>query len=231
MDESPTNLKSLTFGQKTLELHVRAGVVADNQQRSETTVFGGGSTNISGYGGHVSGGGSTTINSRIDRFQRIFIRDASGRERTVDLENFEVPCRTGNYVSFILAMAKGKNSGYYTHFYNHATGNLIEHKHSMKSAIGRPILSAWFFFIALVVGPLFVVTMLYEPAGSSNSTLYDQAALAGGLVWLTAPFAPIIYYNMRLGARMKRYRKAVEELRKTFEAQGADPVSAASSRP
>lgn len=88
---SPTLIR---FGQKTLELHVRSGAVVDNQQRSETSVYGGGSSSVSGYGGE-----SSSIHSRIDRYQRIFIRDSAGSERTVDPENFEAPCRIGNYVS------------------------------------------------------------------------------------------------------------------------------------
>ena len=112
-----------TLGSK-YEIRVRTGTVNATETRSETEVTG----SISGGGGYSSGGTGFTspvsgsVQSRTTRYQNLFITDDDGKEHTVELVDFLVPCKEGHKLSLFLLFTGGSDFGSYFRAYNHNTG-------------------------------------------------------------------------------------------------------------
>jgi hypothetical protein len=82
--------------------------------------------------------GSTTVDHH-----EFFMVDASGKERSFKTVNFDFPCREGNTLTVVWAIAEGKNEGPFLEVHNHNTGE--RHVNSVNQ------IASWFAKSAKVV--------------------------------------------------------------------------------
>jgi len=113
----------------------RTGKVSHSETRSETEVQG----NISGGGGYTSGGSgyqapvSGNVTSKTTRYQTIFLTDSEGREHTIELQDFLVPCKPDHKLTMLLLTAAGNDKGSYFMAYNHNTRETYQHPKAIRS--------------------------------------------------------------------------------------------------
>jgi hypothetical protein len=96
------------------QIYYFTGKVLSSQKQKETRV----SSQNYGTGNqaqvHVS---STTVDHH-----EFFMVDSAGKERSFKTVNFDFPCREGNTLTVVWAIAEGKNEGPFLEVYNHSTG-------------------------------------------------------------------------------------------------------------
>ncbi len=182
------------------EIRVRTGTVNGTETRSETEVTG----SISGGGGYASGGTGYTapvsgsVQSKTTRYQTMFLTDEEGREHTVELVDFLVPCKEGHKLSLFLLMTGGANVGSYFRAYNHNTGQHYEHTKAVRSEMFpwkiftalTALLAVWIFFIGISedgngFGEVLFITVIVT-------------AIGGGLLWVVGA---VLAFIRSLGVR------------------------------
>lgn len=191
------------------EIYDRTGVVTHTETRSETEVEG----SISGGGGYSSGGTgyqapvSGSIASKTTRFQNIFLSDGEGKEHTIELQNFLIPCKPDHKLTMFLLTSGGKDTGSYFSAYNHNTRETYDHPKAIRSEM-FPTRS---FTILLVISfVLLFITMIGEPDSSFLGTLF-LSALGTGLIgipgWLIG--ATVGFYRSMLVRKDLAYKNYV----------------------
>lgn len=162
------------------EVHVRTGTVNGTETRSETEVTG----SVSGGGGYSSGGTGFTapvsgsVQSKTTRYQTMFLTDEEGKEHTVELVDFLVPCKEGHKLSLFLLTTGGSEYGSYFRAFNHNTKQHYQHGKAIRSEmfparifmIVAALFVAWVFFVAVSAdgnsfGEAVFVTLLAGGAG------------------------------------------------------------------
>ncbi|MDB5149886.1 MAG: hypothetical protein JWQ57_3906 [Mucilaginibacter sp.] len=132
---------------KTISIHGRqytvynaSGKVEESGKNMETRVHGGGGGGYS-YGG-TGGTAPVSISSTTVVHDQIFLTDKNGAEHAFQLQDFDVACRTGNEISVLWAIKKGKPSGKYIAVLNHSTRNDFFHDKALKNMFR---FNLWYF--------------------------------------------------------------------------------------
>ncbi|WP_057938965.1 hypothetical protein [Algoriphagus resistens] len=136
--------------QKAFELYQFSGEVAESGKNMETRVSGGGGGGStyrgSGYAAPVSITSQTVIHDQL------FLVNPEGKEKSFQLQDFNLACRKGNQVTIRWYIREGKNQGPYFGVYNHSTGqNYISHKETKRMFLNPLIV------IALVLVGIFFI--------------------------------------------------------------------------
>ncbi|MBW7839002.1 MAG: hypothetical protein H3C36_05040 [Chitinophagaceae bacterium] len=115
-------MKGDTFsaGRNTMTIYYDRGRVAGKDKNMETRVLGSG-----GGGGAYQGTGATAsvhITSTTIIHDKIYLQKEDGKERAVELTNWDVACREGHDMVVAWIIPEGKESGDYTAIKNITTG-------------------------------------------------------------------------------------------------------------
>jgi hypothetical protein len=145
------------------------GTVADHGAMATTHV------SSSGGGGYLQNGTGYVAPARVTSttviHDSIFLVDQSGRERSFQLQNFNVACRTGNEMTIVWVIRSGEKDGPYLAVRNHTTG---EPYIATKATFGRvfadgswklvvPAIWVAAVILAVLIGP----SMLFVGAGAT----------------------------------------------------------------
>lgn len=106
-------------GAPSFELYSFSGTVEESGKNMETKVHGGG-----GGGATYQGTGGTapvSISSTTVVHDQIFLTRKDGKERSFQLQDFNLACRKGNEVTVYWGIKQGKNEGAYVVVKNHST--------------------------------------------------------------------------------------------------------------
>ncbi|HRP44746.1 MAG TPA: hypothetical protein PLU27_08270 [Ginsengibacter sp.] len=137
-------MKGDTFsaGRNTMTIYYDRGRVAGKDKNMETRVSGSG-----GGGGTYQGTGATApvhITSTTIIHDKIYLQKENGKERAVELTNWDVACREGHDMVVAWIIPEGKESGDYTAIKNITTGSEFGNQHLIKKGILR-------FLVAVVL--------------------------------------------------------------------------------
>jgi len=170
---------------RSLGLHYeiidRTGVVDQSDTRSETEVEG--SVSGGGYGSYqtpVVG----SVSSKTTHYQNIFLTDEDGKEHTIQLQDFLVPCRQGQRLTLFLLSHGNREYGSYFKAFNHNSREMSDHAKAIRSEM-----YPWRSFL-IVIGLLFLIEFsgLYsEPDATVVSALFYTAialAITGTIAWI-----------------------------------------------
>lgn len=105
--------------QKAFEVHQFTGQVAESAKNMETKVTGGG-----GGGSSYRGSGYTapvSIRSTTVVHDQIFLINKEGKEKSFQLQDFNLACRSGNELTIYWYIRVGSSSGKYFFVKNHST--------------------------------------------------------------------------------------------------------------
>lgn len=157
-------MKGDTFsaGRNTMTIYYDRGRVAGKDKNMETRVSGSG-----GGGGAYQGTGATAsvhITSTTIIHDKIYLQKEDGKERAVELTNWDVACREGHDMVVAWIIPEGKENGDYTAIKNITTGSELYdnevirglgNQHLIKKGILR-------FLVAVVL-----LIILYNMGGST----------------------------------------------------------------
>lgn len=118
---SMTELAEIAVLSRNIQIFHTSGEVMEARKWTTTEVSGGGGEGVvSGTNGHVSGYSyADPVTSTTTTHDQFFIRCTDGKERVLKLANKDVQARTGNWVTLLLAIPEGKESGAYVAVINH----------------------------------------------------------------------------------------------------------------
>jgi hypothetical protein len=114
-------IKSVTVGDRIIDLYNFHGEVVDEKKWATTQVSGGGSTTQAT--GYASNAPITSATTTHDQF---FVRSDDGQEMAVETANAGLALRKGHRVTVFWGIIKGNESGPYVAIDNHTTGNLTK---------------------------------------------------------------------------------------------------------
>ncbi|GEM_PF-2203477 len=169
-------------------IHAITGEVMGVKTRSETetsgTISGGHGMNVGGTGASSPVRGS--IETKTTRFQSLFLKDDAGKEHSIELVNYLVPCREGHKLT-LLSLHTGSNSaGRYIHAYNHNTDQHVENDGAaaksmfpMLMLLAAVALLGFFVFRSVSADPnndgFEVLAMTFIATGLGGLALYAGA--------------------------------------------------------
>lgn len=131
------------------DLHNFSGIVEESGKNLETRVSGGG-----GGGATYQGTGGTapvTITSKTVIHDQLFLTGKEGKERSFQLQDFNLACRRGNEVTVYWGIKQGKESGQYLAVKNHTTDQVFFDDGQISSMF----LNLW-IQAGLILGGIFV---------------------------------------------------------------------------
>ncbi|MBS1747606.1 MAG: hypothetical protein JST21_15695 [Bacteroidetes bacterium] len=143
--------KTFSAGRFTYTMYHDRGKVVGKDKNLETVVSGGG-----GGGGNYQGTGGNTpvsITSRTYVHDKIYLQKPDGKERAVEVTNWDVACREGNDVLVTWIVKQGKDGGPYVALKNFTMDSQIIGKSAIidlanHHLIKNPLIS---FSIGLVL--------------------------------------------------------------------------------
>ena len=115
-------IRSVTVGERVIDLHKFTGEVVDEKKWSTTQVSGGGG----GYNVGLGQNNPVTISSVSTTHDQFFLKNDSGQEMAVELANAELALRKGHRVTVFWGILQGQERGSYVAIYNHTTNNLTK---------------------------------------------------------------------------------------------------------
>ena len=155
-------MRTIQTCNKEYELYWVTGEVAETGKNMETRVHGsGGGSYGNGYTAPVHVTSTTTVHDQL------FVMDRQGQEHAFQLQDFHLACRTGNQVTVLWAVRKGKKTGPYVVVHNKTTKNT--------------------FFQEKALQGIFSYSVLY-PVGAAILCLFLYNLLPFFLLWAIAPF-------------------------------------------
>lgn len=154
-----TSVREATVCKRPVTLKAATGIVLENREFAETSVYGSDASNVS----------STTT-----RRQTWFIRDTEGREQSAELTNFPVQARGGNLLSIIWIIPKGKNWGAYCLAYNHDQKRVFSSGAGLKTSFptGWAAILGW--GIGITVVSFFLVGLFAPILGAVGAVVAAQ---------------------------------------------------------
>ena len=164
-------MRTIQTCNKEYELYWVTGAVAETGKNMETKVHGSGGGS---YGGAYGGTAPVRISSTTTVHDQIFVVDREGKEHSFQLQDFNVACRTGNEVTVLWAVRKGKKSGPYVVVHNRTTSKT--------------------YFQEAALNGIFSYPLLY-PIGIAVLCLFLYNILPMFLLWVIAPF--VIWFIIR----------------------------------
>jgi hypothetical protein len=156
------------IGRRRRNILYATGEVVDSQHWTETTSTQ--RTTVIHDGEGVARYIPSTVTAAAQR-QRVFLRQADGRERAIDLHEVDLPVRAGHRMAEVLAIKPGSDEGFYLFFHVYETGRTafhpagLRHTVKMRSAAVIPFVTlatwggillwgeigGWVFVAALIV--------------------------------------------------------------------------------
>ena len=86
--------------------------------------------------------------------------DANGKERSVQLQDFDFPLREGNTLSLVWVIKEGEERGPYVHARNHSTDEVTQiYENNIADAFRRP----WWMILAVAAGLGFASMFILGP--------------------------------------------------------------------
>jgi hypothetical protein len=165
---------------KTIDIHGRhytiynaTGKVEEAGKNLETRVHGGGGGGFT-YGG-TGGSAPVSISSTTVVHDQIFLTDKAGIEHSFQLQDFDVAVRTGNEISVMWAVKKGKATGKYIAVLNNTTRQNYFNQKALKNVFRFNLL--YFLAGGFVLGLIFGRSIT---AGTFGIVL---GLLAWALIW------------------------------------------------
>jgi hypothetical protein len=142
-------IRSVTVGDRTIELHQFTGEVVEEKKWATTQVSGGG-------GGYNVGSGQNnpvTIASVSHTHDQFFLKNESGKEMAVEMTDAGLALRKGHRATVFWGTIQGQERGQYVAIYNHTTNSLTKIDSAIDGLATKPasglIMLAW---IACIFG-------------------------------------------------------------------------------
>lgn len=127
-------MRTIETCNKEYELYWVTGEVAESGKSMETKVHGsGGGSYGNGYTAPVNIRSTTTVHDQI------FMIDREGKEHAFQLQDFHVACRSGNQLSVLWAVRKGKRTGPYIAVHNKTTSQTYFQDSELKKIFSYSI--------------------------------------------------------------------------------------------
>ncbi len=137
-------------------LHSFAGIVEESGKNMETRVSGGG-----GGGATYQGTGGTapiTITSKTVVHDQLFLTSKEGKERSFQLQDFNLACRRGNEVTVFWGIKEGKADGSYLAVKNHTTDQVFFDESAVKKMFLNLLIQV--LIILGGIGAIFIISYL-----------------------------------------------------------------------
>jgi hypothetical protein len=136
-------IRSVTVGERIIDLHKFSGEVVEEKKWSTTQVSGGG-------GGYNAGSGQrnpVTIASVSQTHDQFFLKNAGGQEMAVEMTDAGLALRKGHRVTVFWGILQGEKIGLYVAIYNHATNSITKIEPAIESLTAKRtsglVLVAW----------------------------------------------------------------------------------------
>ena len=137
---------------KKVYLYSYTGKVLTSKKDKETVI----SSQTMGTGNNAQ----THVSSTTIDHHEIFMVDRDGKERSVQLQNFDFPLREGNTLSLIWCIKEGDERGPYIHARNHSTDEVSQiNANNIADSFRRP----WWMILAVAAGLAFVTMYVLGP--------------------------------------------------------------------
>ena len=182
-------IRSVTVGDRIIDLHQFSGEVVEEKKWATTQVSGGG-------GGYNVGSGRNnpvTITSVSRTHDQFFLKSDSGQEMAVETTDAGLALRKGHRVTVFWGILQGQERGPYVAIYNHTTKSLTKMESAIQGLAAKPtsglVMLAWIasiFGICLYGLGIIGIIVLFITGGNRKrrnrglvATL--QAALDGAI--------------------------------------------------
>ncbi|MFN3997762.1 hypothetical protein [Algoriphagus sp.] len=150
-------------GATAFDLQSFSGKVEESGKNMETRVSGGG-----GGGATYQGTGGTapiSITSKTVIHDQLFLTNKEGKERSFQLQDFNLACRKGNEVTVFWGIKKGKSNGSYLAVKNHTTDQVFFDEGEVKKMFLN--LTVQILLILGGIGMIFIVPFLGYIGGAA----------------------------------------------------------------
>lgn len=187
-------MKGETFsaGRRRMTIYYDRGSVAAKDKNLETRISGSG-----GGGATYRGTGGTapiSITSQTIIHDKIYLQKEDGKERAVELTNWDVACHEGNDMLVTWIIPDGKDKGDYVAIKNITTDSELFNDDAIKRAANQHFIKSLFLRLLIV----FVVLLIfYNMGGSALVTL--------GMVAYIAYEIYMFGKNKKAGSVVKKY--------------------------
>jgi hypothetical protein len=191
-------MKELTIDSKELELYWFTGKVAGSSKNLETTV----SVSGGGGGGYVQGGTgyvapvSISSSSTTTVHDQLFLIDRNGKEKSFQLQDFDIACRETHQVTVLWAMNKGAKEGPYVLVYNHTTKDAAFKEEALSRLLKPSKLPYWIGSLAAIFLSIYLSLKVFSFG-------------VGSFFLLSAIVAPIGGYASKTNARVKQLMSSI----------------------
>lgn len=142
-------------GASPFDLYSFCGIVEESGKNMETRVHGGG-----GGGATYQGTGGTapvSISSTTVIHDQIFLTRKDGKERSFQLQDFDLACRKGNEVTVFWGIKQGKNQGAYVVVKNHST----EQSFFDSKELRKLFINGWIQALLILGGIIAIFALSY----------------------------------------------------------------------
>jgi hypothetical protein len=137
---------------KKVYLYSYTGKVLSSKKDKETVI----SSQTMGTGNNRQ----TAVSSTTIEHHEIFMVDADGKERSVQLQDFDFPLREGNTLSLIWFIKEGDERGPYIHARNHSTDEVTQiYENNIADTFRKP----WWMILAVAAVLGFATMMFLGP--------------------------------------------------------------------
>lgn len=183
--------ETFSAGRNKMTIYYDRGTVAGKDKNLETRVSGGG-----GGGYSYQGTGATApvhITSTTIIHDKIYLQKEDGKERAVELTNWDVACREGHDMVVTWIIPEGKETGNYVGIKNITTGSELFNDDAIKKLADQHFIK--------------------------NKALKFLAVIAGGFILykigngalLTVGIIAFIAYEIYVGSQTKKATKVVKK--------------------
>ncbi len=127
-----------------VKLYSYTGKVLSSKKDMETVI----SSQSVGTGNNAQ----THVTSTTIAHHELFMADKDGKERSVQLQDFDFPLREGNTLSLIWFIKEGDERGPYVHARNHSTDEVTQiHENNVADTFRKPWWMVWGSGIGLMI--------------------------------------------------------------------------------
>ncbi len=137
------------------DLHYFAGIVEESGKNLETRVSGGGGGGATYQG--TGGSAPISISSTTIIHDQLFLTSKEGKERSFQLQDFNLACRRGNEVTVFWGIKKGKSNGSYLAVKNHTT----EQQFFDENEVDKMFLNLWMQALIVLGGIIAIFVISY----------------------------------------------------------------------
>jgi hypothetical protein len=137
---------------KKVYLYSYTGKVLSSKKDKETVI----SSQTMGTGNNRQ----TAVSSTTVDHHEIFMVDANGKERSVQLQDFDFPLREGNTLSLVWLIKEGDERGPYIHARNHSTDEVNQiYENNIADSFRKP----WWMILAVAAALGFATMFILGP--------------------------------------------------------------------